>query len=218
VLQVFKMAVRDGIALCIKIAESPYIMQALSTECRRDVLIPSIESNREFPGYQRKPAIIFCDNCSCHCSDDILPELANHAIIFNTCPPHTSPLFHVLNVLLSGRLKSVKKCFARHDDLDPHMNHAFRVFRAYEIATMSTTVRIPWAKAGFGSVRRDGADYLWVDKGKIRASPGFVEIWQIDYPEEQLSERRRQQKRGFLNQGLFRIESTDMGPRIDSIQ
>jgi hypothetical protein len=140
------MGVRDGIDPRIKIAESPYIVQTLSIECLRDILIPSIESNREFPGYQRKPASIFCDNCSCHCSDDILPELANHAIILNTCPPHRSPLFHVLNVLLSGRLKSAKKYFARDDDLDPHMNHTFRVFRAYEIATMSTTVRSPWAK------------------------------------------------------------------------
>jgi hypothetical protein len=51
-------------------------------------------------------------------------------------------------------------------------------------------------KAGFGSVRINNAYYLWVNEGKIRRSPEFQDVWQLDYPEAQLSQRRRQQKWG----------------------
>jgi hypothetical protein len=90
------MGVRDGIDLGIKIAESRDVTKELFIEYLRDVMITSIENNREFPGCQRKPAIIFCDKCSCYCFDDILLELANHGIILITYPSHTSHLFQVL--------------------------------------------------------------------------------------------------------------------------
>jgi hypothetical protein len=215
VLQVFEMGVRDGIDLRIKIAQSPYITKELFLEYLREVVIPSIESNRDLPGCRGKPAIIFCDNCSCHCSEDILRELAHHGVLLITYPPHTSHIFQVLDVLLFGRLKLAKKHLSRNDDLDPQVDHAMRVFRAYEIATTSTTVRSSWEKAGFGFVKRDGTYYLWVDEGKIRRCPEFCEVWQIDYPEARLSQRRRQQNWVFLNRTLFQVEVTDEGTRIN---
>jgi hypothetical protein len=108
VLRLCEMVIRDGRDLRIKIAESPYVTKELFLEYLRDVLIPSIESNRALPGCQRKPAIIFCDNCSCHCSDNSLQELANHQIILMTYPPRTQHRFQALDVLLFGRLKSAK--------------------------------------------------------------------------------------------------------------
>jgi hypothetical protein len=80
---------------------------------------------------------------------------------------------------------------ARNDNLDPQVDHACRAFRSYEIATTSTTVRSSWEKAGFRSVGCDGVYYLWIDEGRIRASLGDVEAWQVDYPEERLSQRTR---------------------------
>jgi hypothetical protein len=46
--------------------------------------------------------------------------------------------------------------------------------------------------------------YLTVNKAAIRSSPGFQEIWQFDYVLDQLSARREPQKRGWINQHLFR--------------
>jgi hypothetical protein len=87
-------------------------------------------------------------------------------------------------VLLFGRLKSTKKYLARDGNLNSHMDHAFRAYRAYEIATTSPAVRSSWEKASLGSVKCDGTYHLWVDEGRIRASPEFVAIWQVDYQEE----------------------------------
>jgi hypothetical protein len=57
---------------------------------------------------------------------------------------------------------------------------------------------------------RNGTQLLWVDEAEIRGSPDFLELWAIDYPEESLSARRRQQKWGWLNRGLFRQEFHDL--------
>jgi hypothetical protein len=133
----------------MKIAQYPYVTKELFLEYPRNVVIPSIENNWELLRCQGKPTIIFCANCSCCCSDDILQELANYAIILITYPPHTSHLFQVLDELLFGRLKSAKRYLARDDNLNPHMNHTFRVFRAHEITTTSTTVRSSWEKDRF---------------------------------------------------------------------
>jgi hypothetical protein len=102
------MGVCDGIDLRIRIVQSPYITKEMFFEYVRDVVVPTVEANSGLPGCQTKPASMLCDNCSCHCSDDILQELASHGILLITCPPHTSHIFQVLAVMLFGGLKSVK--------------------------------------------------------------------------------------------------------------
>jgi hypothetical protein len=75
-LSVFQMGVRDSIDLGIKIEASPYFAKAIFLDYIRELFIPTVESNRQLPGCQGKPSIIFCDNCGCHCSDGVLRDLA----------------------------------------------------------------------------------------------------------------------------------------------
>jgi hypothetical protein len=90
----------------MEIRDSPYVTRDVFFEYLRDVLVPTVESNRQLSGCQAKPAILFCDNCSSHCRDEVLQELARHGIFMITYPPHSSQIFQVLDVLLFGRLKS----------------------------------------------------------------------------------------------------------------
>jgi hypothetical protein len=191
---VFQRGVRDGIDLRIQIAPSSYITTDIFLQYLRDVLIPVVESNRGLPGCRKKPSILFCDNCRCHCSDEILQELANHGILLLPYPPHTSHLFQVLDFLFFGRLKAAKKHLPRSETHFAQVDHVMPIFRAYEIATTSTTIRSSWERAGFGFHQRDGALYLWVNEQKIRDADEFAEVWRIDYPEADLSPRRRQQQ------------------------
>jgi hypothetical protein len=200
------MGFRDGIDLRIQIAPSPYITTDIFVHYLRDVLIPVVESNRRLPGCRKKPSILFCDNCRCHCSDEILQELANHGILVLTYPPHTSHLFQVLDVLLFGRLKAAKKYLPRGEIPSPQVDHVMRVFRAYEMATTSTTIRSSWERAGFGFQKRDGTLYLYVHEQRIRNGDEFAEVWRIDHDEANLSARRRQQQWGWINERYFRKE------------
>jgi hypothetical protein len=111
VCQVLDMGVRGGIDLCIRIAQSPYITKEMFLEHVRDVVVRNVKANQDLPGCQAKRAITFCDNCSCQCSDDILQELANYEILLITYPPHSSRIFHVLDVMLFDRLKSASSIY-----------------------------------------------------------------------------------------------------------
>jgi hypothetical protein len=111
VARLFDSGIRDGIDLRIEIAHSLYVRKESFLAYLRDVVIPSIESNQNLSGCQENPATIFCDNCSCHCSERILEELANHGILLMTDPPHTSQIFQVFDMLLFGRLKPAKSIY-----------------------------------------------------------------------------------------------------------
>jgi hypothetical protein len=67
-----------------------------------------MKSNRNLLGYQENPAIIFCAQCFCHWSADILKEFANHVVSLVTHPRHTSPMLQALDVLVFGRVESAK--------------------------------------------------------------------------------------------------------------
>lgn len=122
-----------------------------------------------------------------------MKELAFHEILLITYPPHTSHIFQVIDLLLFGRLKAIKKQFLRDLTLGRDLDHAMRIFRAYEQATTNLIVRSSWEKAVFGFERRDGTVYLCFHEAKLRESPEFYEFWRIDYLEGRLSTRRRQQ-------------------------
>ena len=76
-----------------------------------------------------------------------------------------------------------QKHLTRSETLSPQLHDVMRIFRTYEIATTSTTIRSSWEKTGFEFHQRDRALYLWVNEQKIRNSDECVEVWRIDYPE-----------------------------------
>jgi hypothetical protein len=133
-------------------------------------------------------------------------ELAEHGILLITYPPLCSPIFQVLDTLLFGRLKAEKKHLLRDLNLGRDLDYVMRIFRAYELATTSLTVRSSWEKTGFGFEQRDGAWYLYVNETKTRTSPEFAEVWALNNPEESLSVRKRQQVWEWINQQIVRVK------------
>jgi hypothetical protein len=76
----------------------------------------------------------------CHCSDDILKELAEHGIFVMTSQVHISD-FSGPGQPPFGRLKATKKYLSRDFDIPTSLDHVMRVFQTYEIATTGTTTR-----------------------------------------------------------------------------
>jgi hypothetical protein len=60
------------------------------------------------------------------------------------------------------------------------VDHILRLFRAYEQATASTTIRTSWIKTEFDYETRDAATYLIVNETKIRYGDAFREVWVFD--------------------------------------
>jgi hypothetical protein len=130
------------------------------------VIIPAVIPNHGIDGCKGKPAIVFCDNCSAHFSDDILKKLDRYVIIVITYPAHVSHLFQVLDVLLFGILKRAKKCQRRNDMIRKEVDHALWLFQADEQVTVSTTTRASWNEPGFEYERHDNGTYLSLNEGK----------------------------------------------------
>jgi hypothetical protein len=74
-----------------------------------DIFFPALQRNRQLRGCKDKLCNFFCDNCSIHCTDQILKEFAEKGVAAITYPPHPSNLFQGVDVLLFGRLKSTTK-------------------------------------------------------------------------------------------------------------
>jgi hypothetical protein len=109
VSQVLDMGIRNEIYIRIRIAQSRYLTKRVFIEHMRDVVVPTVEANRDHPGCQAKPSIIFWKCSSGHCSDDVLQELANNGSLVITYRPHPLHISQLLDVILFGRLKSAKK-------------------------------------------------------------------------------------------------------------
>jgi hypothetical protein len=192
--KLFDTGARDHIDLIIKVRQPAYATAELFHRYITEVVFPALETNRQLPGCENKLCILFCDNCLIHCRDQLFKEFAERGVSIITYPPHTSRLFQVLDLLLFGRLKAVKKYIPRADADPIDTDHLVKIFKTYELVTISTTVRASWKKAGFEYCKLDDTFQLLVNNGMIRDSPEFTEIWRMNFPLEGLSARRRVQK------------------------
>jgi hypothetical protein len=96
-------------------------------------------------------------------------------------------------------LKAAKKYIPRADVDPTYTDHPVRIFKACELVTTSTTVRVPWKKAGFEYCKLDDTFQFLMNDWKIRDSPEFAKIWGMNCLREGLSARQRGQKLGFMN-------------------
>lgn len=200
---IFDLGIRQDIDLCLKVGNSNYITKEIFNDHILKKFIPQVQSDREFCEDDSLPAILFIDNCSSHLDDELLRKLAENLILVISYPSHSSHIFQVLDLLLFGVLKKHKKSIPKNDQVSPKIDHLYRVFHAYELSTCSTTIRSSFKKAGFDYYQKDGKNYLKLNRSKIENSGNFKEVWNINYPEEKLSPRRRAQKRGWLNKQYF---------------
>lgn len=203
---IFDHGVRRDIDLSIHVGNSSYITKDVFKDHIINKFIPQVENDRMNYDLEPPLAILFFDNCSSHLDDEILRIPAENNIIVITYPLHCSHIFQVLDLLLFGVLKIHKKHIPKNDSISPKIDHLLRIFMAYEMSTCSCTVRSSFEKAGFKYFQKNGQNFLKFDRSKIENSSGFQEIWNIDYPESNVSTRRKNQKRGWVNKEYFPFE------------
>jgi hypothetical protein len=165
--RIFEKGIRENIDMKLEIRQIPYVDAELFNQYIKEIFIPAVAANRELSGCVNKPAILFCDNCASHCSEEILRELVRNGILALAYPLHTSHLCQVLDALLFSRLKMFKKYLPKDDNEDRDNSHILRIFRAYKAVTTSMIIRASWEKACFSYHQRGGTFYLVVDEGRI---------------------------------------------------
>lgn len=201
--KIFDLNIRENVDLLLQISTSSYINKDIFKNHIINNFIPQVEEDRKYTQIEDCPSILFMDNCSSHLDEELLQILAQHLIMVIAYPSHTSNIFQVLDLLLFDVLKIHKKQIRKSDKLSPEIDHLYRIFRAYEMSTCSTTVRSSFERAGFDYYKKGDLNYLKLNKQKIENSSGFRELWEIDFQEENLSARRRNQRRGWINEQYF---------------
>jgi hypothetical protein len=107
----------------------------------RDVLIPRIKNFREVNETPDSPAIIFMNNGSSHLAEHIMGLLSAHIVKILTCPPHSSGIFQLLDLVFFGVFKSIKMRLAKDESIPVMAGHVMHMSKAYEVARTSSTVR-----------------------------------------------------------------------------
>ena len=203
---IFDLGIRRNIDLIIKIRTSSYMTKEIFNEHIVNRFIPQVESDRNLQGCEEKPAILFFDNCSSHIDENLFKLLANHNILVITYPPHTSHIFQVLDRLLFGVLKTKKRYIPKNSDIPSKNDHLYRVFRAYEMSTCSTTIRSSFQHTGFDYYSVNDVNYIKQNRQRIEKFDEFKEIFDLNYSVDDLSGRRKSQKWGWINKHFFSEE------------
>ena len=165
--EIFDLDIRENVDLFLEISTSSYINKDIFRSHMINNFLPQVEEDRAFTKIKDCPSILFFENCSSHIDDELLQILAEHLILVISYPSHTSNIFQVLDLLLFGVLKAYKKQIRKSAILSPVIDHLFRIFKAYEMSTCSTTVRSAFQKAGFDYYKKNKINYIKLNRQKI---------------------------------------------------
>jgi hypothetical protein len=125
--------VRDRIDVIIEIRQPDGATGELFYKCFTEILFPALQVNRQLPGCMNKLVILFADNCSIYCSDQLLREFAKRGGVLILYPSRISNRFQVLDHLLLGRLTSNKKYLQSNDSDLADNDHFTEFFKASEL-------------------------------------------------------------------------------------
>jgi hypothetical protein len=199
-LGVFRDGIEPNVHLRVRVGRSAYVDKVIFHDYIRDVLVPKIENIRATVATPDAPAALLMDNCSTHLGEETIRLLTDANVRVPTFPPHTSGIFQMLDLVFFGVFKRAKKRIPRDPTLPLMQDHARRMLMAFESAVTSFTIRGSFGRAGIVCVMTSNQTYvIGFDETRVRESPGFREVWDIDFPLARVSSRRQSSHWGFLN-------------------
>ncbi|OHT08942.1 hypothetical protein TRFO_22367 [Tritrichomonas foetus] len=202
---IYQTGIRENYDLKTLHVKSAYMNEEIFYYYISEILVPYVNNKRENLKIKKEKAVLLMDNLSSHISDRVMEELSPNNIYIITFPPHTSHIFQVLDVSIFGILKNYLKSLPHKASLHVQVDLCWRTFRAFELATCSTTIRSAFEKTGF-IIQHTNSKKIEINEEKIRNSSDFKELFQKNIQIENISQRRRSAKWGFVNQRYFLLE------------
>jgi hypothetical protein len=86
------------------------------------------------------------------------------------------------------------------DEEQPAAAFLLKMYHDFKQTIIEANIWGAFAAIGFSYDIAQNPYGLLFDEGKLRQSPGFVELWERDTPLESLSKRRREAKFGWINE------------------
>jgi hypothetical protein len=127
--------------------------------------------------------------------------LSAHKAEIMTFPSHSTGSFRMLDLSLLCVFKTYKKHPSKDTLVFVMQDHAARMLKACKATRVSTMVTACLARAGFVFHKdAEGGYILGFDEHRVRNSPAFREVWDVNFALESPSARRRAIQLGFMNQ------------------
>jgi hypothetical protein len=195
-----KSGIRMGVDLILKYRKKPYMSSELFLDYVKTVLVPYIEELRENEEFAGKEAILMMDNCSCHTNDDVIQFLTQHGVKVITFAPHTTQIFQMLDLSLFGIFKRRQQYHLPLDEANQIAEFIQKVFHNFKQTMVEDNIRGAFTMTGFSFNINTEPYTLAFEEEKLRQSGGFREIWDLNFPLENMSARRRRSKFGWINE------------------
>jgi hypothetical protein len=191
---------RMRVHLILERRQKPYLTAALFQQYVTTVLIPFINRVRTNVQFAGKPAILLMDNCCIQTRPEIPKILRGHDVKMVTFPPHTIQVFQALDLSLFDALKRTLQSKLPLGNVGQVLAFIQKVSHSVKQTCVLDNVQNAFKMLGFEFNIAKSPYTLLLREEKLRGSQGFREIWNADYPLDQLSKRRREARYEWINQ------------------
>jgi hypothetical protein len=191
--------VRFGRDLILTSNHRPYVNAEIFLEYVRTVFLPSLVCVLGLGAFAAEEAVSLMDNCSAHVTDGMIHLLTEARVRVITFAPHTTHVFQVLDLTLFGVLKRRPRYALPFQTDNSMVKFIMKVYHDFKQTMVPSNVWGAFHALGFDYDTRREPSRLLFDEEKLRGRAGFEELWSLDFPLDQLSDRRRAAWFGWIN-------------------
>lgn len=194
-----KRGIEFGRHLTIVRNQKPYVNSGTFADYIKSVFLPYVTRVRKEREIEEEEAVLLMDNCPSHLTSEVITLLTTARVRVVTFAPHTTHIFQLLDLTLFGAFKRVGQYQLPFDDITTTSRFIYRLY--IDFLRTLTPPNI-WAAFGAIGVEFDVTQTPYrviFHPEKLQESKGFKELWDIDFPLDALSTRRRRSPFGWLN-------------------
>jgi hypothetical protein len=170
------------------------------------VFLPNLNELQSLEEFAGENIVLLMDNCSSHVGEEVLSLLRDARVRAITLAPHTTHIFQELDLCLFGVLKRRGQYLLPFDDDQTTTNFLLKIYRTFRQTMIKLNIWGAFQETGLGFSTSSEPYLIRFREEKLRSTPGFQEIWSLDFPLEKLSPIRQNAKFGLIN----RLEQTPL--------
>jgi hypothetical protein len=191
--------VRFSTDLILKRRAKSYINGEIFLGYIRMVFLPNLDELRSLEEFADEDVVLLTDNCSSHVGEEVLSLIQDSRVRVIIWTPHTTHIFQELDLCLFAVLKRRGQYILPFDDDQTTNNFLLKIDRTFRQTMIEPNIWGAFQEAGLGFDTSSEPGRIRSREEKVRSTPGFQEIWSLDFPLDKLSPRRQNAKFEWIN-------------------
>jgi hypothetical protein len=184
--------------LILKSNHRPDVNAEIFLKYVRTVFLPFLVCLPVLGAFAAEEAVLLMDNCPAHVTDDVIRLLTEARVRATIFAPHTTHIFQVLDLMLFGAPKRRQRYELPFETDNATVKFTMKVYHDFKQTMVPSNVWGAFHALGINYDTRREPSRLLFDEGKLRGSGGFQELWSHDFLLDQLSDRRRAARFGWV--------------------